>query len=173
LESHNGSATPHLGAPTLEAQRRVAEDICRQVADFLLKQTVYGALNFPQLDAGQVERYQHFVDLATRLSTFVVQLCDGRMQTVSIRYSGEVNDMNLNYLTSIMLRRLLAPALREGVNLINASHVAKQRGIKVEETRVPALENFANLITIELKSDDETHRVSGTVLTDKLPRIVS
>jgi D-3-phosphoglycerate dehydrogenase / 2-oxoglutarate reductase len=173
LELDNFIATPHLGASTVEAQRKVSEDICRQVADFLLKNTVYGALNFPQLDAGQVERYQHFVDLATRLSTFVVQLCDGRMQLVSIRYSGEVNDMNLNYLTSIILRRLLVPVLREGVNLINAIHVAKQRGIKVEETRVPALENFTNLITIELKSDNDVHRVSGTVFTDKLPRIVN
>ncbi len=173
LELDNFIATPHLGASTVEAQRKVSEDICRQVADFLLKNTVNGALNFPQLDAGQVERYQHFVDLATRLATFVVQLCDGRMQTVSIRYSGEVNDMNLNYLTSIILRRLLTPALREGVNLINATHVAKQRGIKIEETRVPAPENFTNLITIEIRADNETHRVSGTVFTDKLPRIVS
>src|SRR5204862_1237697 len=58
-------------------------------------------------------------------------------------------------------------------NLINALHVAKQRGIKVEETRVPALENFANLITIEITSDNDSHRVSGTVFTDKLPRIVN
>src|SRR5579884_506177 len=173
LQLDNFIATPHLGASTVEAQRKVSEDICRQVADYLLKNTVYGALNFPQLDAGQVERYQHFVDLATRLATFVVQLSDGRMQTVSIRYSGEVNDMNLNYLTSIILRRLLAPVLREGVNLINAAHVAKQRGIKVEETRVPVLENFTNLITIELKTDSDCHRVSGTVFTDKLPRIVN
>src|SRR5204863_2731025 len=72
LELDNFIATPHLGASTVEAQRKVSEDICRQVADFLLKNTVYGALNFPQLDALQVERYQHFVDLATRLATFIV-----------------------------------------------------------------------------------------------------
>src|ERR1043166_5922004 len=95
------------------------------------------------------------------------------MQTGSSRYSGEVNDMNLNYLTSIILRRLLSPVLREGVNLINAVHVAKQRGIRIAETRVPAPENFTNLITIELKTDMDLHRVSGTVFTDKLPRIVN
>src|SRR5207253_8038813 len=61
LNEDNFIATPHLGASTVEAQRKVSEDICRQVSDFLLKNTVYGALNFPQLDAGQVETYQHFV----------------------------------------------------------------------------------------------------------------
>jgi D-3-phosphoglycerate dehydrogenase len=173
LDLENFIATPHLGASTVEAQRKVSEDICQQVCDYLLKNTVEGALNFPRLEAGQVERYQHFVDLATRLATFIAQICDGRMQTVSIRYSGEVCDMNLNYLTSVIVRSLLVPVLREGVNLINAMHVAKLRGIKVQETRLPAPENFTNLIVIELKTDVESHQVSGTVFTDKLPRIVN
>jgi D-3-phosphoglycerate dehydrogenase / 2-oxoglutarate reductase len=172
LELDHFIATPHLGASTVEAQRKVSEDICRQVSDFLLKNTVDGALNFPRVDPGSVERYGHFVDLAARLATFLVQICDGRMQTVSIRYSGEVSEMNLNYLSSVIVRSLLVPVLREGVNLVNAMHVAKQRGIRMLETRVPAPENFTNLIVIELKTDIETHRVSGTVFTDKLPRIV-
>jgi D-3-phosphoglycerate dehydrogenase len=168
----NFIATPHLGASTVEAQRKVSEDICRQVSDYLLKNTVDGALNFPRLEAGAVERYRHFVDLAARLAAFISQICDGRMQTVSIRYSGEVAEMNLNYLTSVIVRSLLAPVLREGINLVNAIHVAKQRGVRIQETRVPAPENFTNLIVIELKTDVESHRVSGTVFTDKLPRIV-
>ena len=173
LELDNFIATPHLGASTVEAQRKVSEDVCRQVSDYLLKNTVSGALNFPQLEAGQVERYQHFVDLATRMANFISQICDGRMQSVGIRYSGEVCDMNLNYLTSTVVRRLLVPVLRDGVNLINAMHLANLRGIKVQETRVPAPENFTNLIEIELKTDVESHRVSGTVFLDKQPRFVN
>jgi D-3-phosphoglycerate dehydrogenase len=173
LELDTFIATPHLGASTVEAQRKVSEDICRQVSDYLLKNIVDGALNFPRLEAGAVERYRHFVDLAGRLASVVGQICDGRMQTVSIRYSGDVSDLNLNYLTSVIVRSLLTPALREGVNLVNAMHVAKQRGIRVQETRVPAPENFTNLIVIELRTDVESHRVSGTVFTDKLPRIVN
>jgi D-3-phosphoglycerate dehydrogenase / 2-oxoglutarate reductase len=172
LELDNFIATPHLGASTVEAQRKVSEDICQQVSDFLIQNTVNGALNFPQLEVGQVERYQHFVDLASRLASFVCQLSEGRTQSVLIRYSGEVCDMNLKYLTSSIVRQLLAPVLRDGVNLINAMKLAKLRGIKVEETRVPAPENFTNLIVIELKTDKESHRVSGTVFTDKLSRIV-
>jgi D-3-phosphoglycerate dehydrogenase len=173
LELENFIATPHLGASTVEAQRKVSEDICRQVADFLLKKSVQGALNFPRLEAGQVERYQHFLDLARRLASFVGQISEGRIQTVAVRYSGEVCDMSLNYLTALVVETLLQPMLGEGVNLVNALHIAQLRGIKVEDTRVPAPENFANLITVEVKTELETHRVSGTVFTDKLARIVN
>ena len=173
FELDNFIATPHLGASTVEAQRKVSEDICSQIVDFLLKSTIRGALNFPQLKAGQLDRYQHFVDLVTRLATFVGQTSDGRMQSIAIRYSGEVCDMNLDYLTSSIVRRLLAPILQEGVNLINATHVAQQRGIVVEETRVPVPENFTNLVEIEVRTDKDSRKVSGTVFTDKVPRIVS
>src|SRR5262245_49137892 len=173
LKEENFIATPHLGASTVEAQRKVSEDICRQVSDFLLKRAVLGALNFPQLEAGQVERYQHFVDLAGRMASFVGQISDGRIQSVALRYSGEVCDMNLSYLTSVIVQRLLARTLREGVNLINAGHVARLRGVKVQETRVEVPENYTNLITMEIRTDVETHRVSGTVFTDRMPRIVN
>ena len=173
LAEDNFIATPHLGASTVEAQRKVSEDICRQVSDFLIRKSVFGALNFPQLDAGQMEQNQHFVNLAGRIAAFVGQISDGRIQSVALWYSGEVGDMNLSYLTSVVVQRLLAPTLREGVNLINAMHVARLRGIKVQQTRVEVPENFTNLITIELRTDVETHRVSGTVFTDKLPRIVN
>jgi D-3-phosphoglycerate dehydrogenase len=173
LAEENFIATPHLGASTVEAQRKVSEDICRQVADFLLKKAVLGALNFPQLDAGQVERYEHFVDLAGRMASFIGQISDGRIQSVALRYSGEVCEMNLNYLTSVVVQRLLSRTLREGVNLVNASHVARLRGIKVQETRVEVPENYTNLITIEIRTDVDSHRVSGTVFTDRMPRIVN
>src|SRR5262249_32780758 len=82
FELENFIATPHLGASTVEAQRKVSEDICRQVSDFLLKNAVYGALNFPQIEVGQVERYQHFVDLAARIAAFIGQISEGRLQSV-------------------------------------------------------------------------------------------
>jgi D-3-phosphoglycerate dehydrogenase len=173
LELDNFIATPHLGASTVEAQRKVSEDICRQIADFLVHDTVRGALNFPQLEAGQLDRYRHFVDLSDRLASFIGQIADGRIESVRIRYSGEVCDMNPRYLTSTILRRLLEPILREGVNLINAGHVARERGISVEESRVPPPENFTSLVTVEIGTDCESHRVSGTVFSDKLARIVN
>ena len=81
LALDNFIATPHLGASTVEAQRKVSEDICRQVSDYLLKNTIDGALNFPRLEAGIVERYGHFVDLATRLAAVVSRSIKASFET--------------------------------------------------------------------------------------------
>jgi len=172
LKLENFIATPHLGASTIEAQRKVSSDICQQIADYLVHQAVRGALNFPQMDPGRLERYSHFVDLATRLASFLGQITRGRMRVVSVRYSGEACDLDLKYLTSTIIRALLDPILQEGVNLINAAHVAEQRGIRIQETRAPVPTNFTNLIDLEVETDLETRRVSGTVFADRVPRIV-
>jgi D-3-phosphoglycerate dehydrogenase len=169
----NFIATPHLGASTEEAQRKATIDIGRQLADYLVREAVQGALNFPQTDPAKLERYGHFVDLASRLASFLGQIVTGRMRVISIRYSGEACDLDLRYLTSTVVRVILNPILQEGVNLINAVRVAEQRGIRIQETRVPVPTNFANLIEIELETDSDLRRVSGTVFTDKVPRIVS
>jgi D-3-phosphoglycerate dehydrogenase len=173
FDFENFVATPHLGASTVEAQRKVSEDICRQIVDYLTKDTIRGALNFPQLDAAELDRYKHFVDLGTRLASFVGQISEGPIESISIRYSGEVCEMNLGYLTSTVVWKLLAPILKEGVNLVNATRVAQQRGIKLEETRVPVPENFTSLVEIVLRTKEEERRVSGTVFTDKVSRIVA
>src|SRR5262249_36969016 len=85
----NFIATPHLGASTVEAQRKVSEDICRQVSDYLLKNTIDGALNFPRLEARAVEPYRHFADLPATLPTFFARDSDGRRQTRSTPCSRE------------------------------------------------------------------------------------
>jgi D-3-phosphoglycerate dehydrogenase len=130
-------------------------------------------LNFPQLDAGQVEQYQHFVDLAGRMASFIGQISDGRIQSVALRYSGEVCEMNLNYLTSVVVQRLLSRTLREGVNLINAGHVARLRGIKVQQTRVEVPEELHKTSSRWRYAPMwRRNRVSGTAFNDRLPRIV-
>src|SRR5207247_2355462 len=49
LELENFIATPHLGASTVEAQRKVSEDLCRQVCDYLLKNAIAGGVYFTRI----------------------------------------------------------------------------------------------------------------------------
>jgi D-3-phosphoglycerate dehydrogenase len=55
---------------------------------------------------------------------------------------------------------------------VNASFIAKERGIKIVETKTSQIEEFANLITIEANTDKAKVVVAGTLSPRKNPRIV-
>jgi D-3-phosphoglycerate dehydrogenase len=60
----------------------------------------------------------------------------------------------------------------ERVNLVNAPHVAQQRGIRVIESKAPQPEDFVSQVTVRVRSDRATRVVAGTLFGRTQPRIV-
>jgi D-3-phosphoglycerate dehydrogenase len=58
------------------------------------------------------------------------------------------------------------------VNFINAPFIAKDRGIKVIESKTSTSEDFASLIVLRVKSLEGENIVSGTIFGKTLPRIL-
>ena len=84
--------------------------------------------------------------------------------------------LNTRALTQAALAGLLRPILAE-VNMVNAPVVAKERGIKVSETRRDAQGAFEGYIKIKVSMTDSqgaesTRRVAGTVFSDGRPRLI-
>jgi len=72
-----------------------------------------------------------------------------------------------------VLKGILGSAMGEReINWVNALPVAKDRGIRVEETAVSDVEDFTSLITVKVKTDKQERAVSGTILSKGNPRIV-
>jgi D-3-phosphoglycerate dehydrogenase len=58
------------------------------------------------------------------------------------------------------------------VNVVNAPHLARERGIRVDETISSEAEDYSSLITVELTTDNSKRRVAGTLFGRKEPRII-
>jgi D-3-phosphoglycerate dehydrogenase / 2-oxoglutarate reductase len=58
------------------------------------------------------------------------------------------------------------------VNYVNASFLAQQRGVNITEQKTSQTRGFTNLITVEITTDQEQRKVSGTLLNGFGPRIV-
>jgi D-3-phosphoglycerate dehydrogenase len=58
------------------------------------------------------------------------------------------------------------------VNMVNAPVVAKERGIKVSETRRPRQGVYDGYIKITVVIEGSTRRVAGTVFSDGRPRLI-
>jgi D-3-phosphoglycerate dehydrogenase len=164
--------TPHLGASTEEAQTHVAASIARQVADLLLRGIVRHAVNAPSVDPEQLRELAPYLALAARLGSFLGQLGEGRMAEVHLTYAGEMAALAVEPLTVTFLRALLGVILEENVTDVNAPYLARQRGVRVVESRTPVSENFAGLLTAELRTDRGAWQVAGTLFHRREPRLV-
>jgi D-3-phosphoglycerate dehydrogenase len=164
--------TPHLGASTQEAQENVALAVAEQIVDYLVHGTIRNAVNFPSIPADQVPVLQPYIMLADKLGSFASQLFGGEISRVTIEYRGEVAGLNISPVTIAAVKGLLDPILLETVNFVNASFIAKERGIEVNETKSSDAGNYSSMITVRIKSPKRELVVSGTLFSKKDPRIV-
>jgi D-3-phosphoglycerate dehydrogenase / 2-oxoglutarate reductase len=100
------------------------------------------------------------------------QLAQGAVKTVIVKYSGDFQGLDMNPVTTAALKGLLTPFLKDDVNFVNAPVIAKERGIKVTESRSVEAEDFTNLITIDVSWGEGSNTVSGTIFGKHEPRIV-
>ena len=164
--------TPHLGASTEEAQERVAVDIAQQMIDYLQHGSIRNAVNVYPLDADMLRKVEPYMHLAELLGSFVVQMVEGGLTEVAVRYSGDAAALEFKPITAALLTGLLKKSLPEHVNVVNAPHLAKERGIRVSETISTDVEDYSSLIAVELTTDECKRQVAGTLFGRKEPRIV-
>ncbi len=164
--------TPHLGASTEEAQRNVAIDVARQIADYLLSGAAKNAVNMPSIDGEEMAALGPYLTLCEKLGNFLGQLIKGGLESVEISYRGDVSHSNCNPLTIATLVGLLSPQLKDMINFVNAPHIAKERGIAISETKSESAENFLDLISIQVKTDEGDWFIAGTLFGKKEPRVV-
>lgn len=164
--------TPHLGASTEEAQVQVAVDIAQGVIDALLGRGVRNAVNFPCVDPEVLKELEPYLVLAEKIGLLQAQLIEGHITQVNINYSGEIIRFELAPVSVAVIKGLLSRIMAENVNYVNASLLAKERGIKVIESKSSDLTNFANLISVEVVTDKRKSAVSGTLFTKEDPRLV-
>lgn len=168
LEFDNVIATPHLGALTREAQSNVARQVSEQVIRTLQGEPIVSAVNAPVLMPETRAALGPFLPLMRVMGSFYLQMFGGSVDEIEITYSGEVASMPLAPLTISCLIGFLRHIIGEEVNWVNASYIAKSRGIAVKETSTTEVKNYSNMITIKGKSGDEEHYLSGTLLNSDM-----
>ena len=172
FEFNSVVCTPHLGASTAEAQTNVAVSVAEQIISYLQTATIVNAVNVPCVTGELLAKLQPYLTLAERMGCLHAQLAEGAINGVSIKYSGDFSGFDMAPVTTAAIKGLLTPFLKDEVNFVNATVIAKERGIKVTELRSAEAEDFANLITIHATASEGANTVSGTIFGKHEPRIV-
>jgi D-3-phosphoglycerate dehydrogenase len=165
--------TPHLGASTDEAQLNVAVAVAEQMVDFLTRGVIRYAVNMPSVSPELLNLLRPYLTLGEKLGSLQVQMLALQLpQEVQIEYAGDVTQYDVAPLTLAVLKGLLTPVMESSVNYVNAPLVARERGIKVVESKSSRATNFASSISVKVKTKTKELEVEGAVFGSKHPRIV-
>ncbi|MCQ9204931.1 MAG: phosphoglycerate dehydrogenase [Omnitrophica bacterium] len=171
LELDNLIVTPHLGASTEEAQINVAIEVAYCMKDALLGKAIKNAINYIQLDSQDYKIIEPYFSLAEKMGKFISQLTLGGLKEIQISYLGEISSYKVDVLGSAFVSGFFANQLEEDINYINALEIAKQRGVKVRQTKVGE-EEYVNSIRVKVITDKQTRTLEGTLFANKEVRFV-
>ncbi len=171
LDQEDIIVTPHLGASTEAAQENVATSTADQVNAALASEPVMNALNAPSIDESAFPRIEPYIEIADTAGKVAAQLLDGRVETITVSYEGDIADEDVEFVTASALKGVFEP-LEWQVNAVNAPQIAKDRGVDVTESKTRQAEDFQDLVSVTVSNDDDEVTVEGTLFAGDDPRIV-
>lgn len=175
-EFENVVGTPHLGASTLEASRRVGEEVIAEVLAALRGQMVKNAVNMPALSDEAFTKLQAFIRLTEQMGILYRHIRRESVKRVETVFAGKEIDEpeDARILSLLALKGILEGIMASGtVNFVNAGLLAEQTGIQVRETISKETGDYRNLVRlIVTEGEDRQFVIAGTVLEHRYPRIV-
>jgi D-3-phosphoglycerate dehydrogenase len=162
--------TPHLGASTTEAQEGVALTVAEQMRDYLSTGTLRGAVNAPSMAAAEIAALQPFIDLAEKLGRFQAQIMnENPIREVKLEYAGELAEKDAAPVTRAFLAGLLRDVSAR-VNVVNALHIAEERGINITTSYTQSKRANFDIRTV-ISSQQGEQSASGMVFANGEGRI--
>ena len=129
LDIENLSATPHLGANTLESQSNIAREAAEQAISAARGLNYPNALNLPLKLEDLPRGIEPYINLVSKMAYLAAQINKGPIKSIRIEGSGEV----VQYLKSMLVFAIvgaLHDSLGDSLNYINAKFLADEKGIE-------------------------------------------
>jgi D-3-phosphoglycerate dehydrogenase len=113
-----------------------------------------------------------YLNLAWRLGMLHAQMDRGTLKNARLTYRGEIAHKNTKLVTSAFAAGLMEAALEEQVNLVNATALARERGIIIEERAAEAPGDFGTLVQSEVTTERKTYVAAGTLFGKQFLRLI-
>jgi len=139
--------SPHIAGSTDEAQEAIGIQLANQVRDFLKLGVVQNAVNVASLSEEEYAELSPYIEMADRLGQLLGHAtgsgstntslgsaaATGQVEGISLTFNGRLAQLKTDLLRNAAIAGILRGA--DGVNRINASAAAADRGIRVQEEK--------------------------------------
>ena len=171
LDLDNVTVTPHLGANTLESQRRIGIEAAQQAIEAAKGISYPNAMNLPIKENEISEIGKKYLDLVQKISFFAAQATKSSIKKIEVSVDGEI-ERYIDSLTTFSVVGALKESLGDKINYVNAEHVAKDRGIEVVKKRYERSSGYLNMVRVDLTAGSSVFSICGTVFDENKLRII-
>ncbi|ALC92288.1 D-3-phosphoglycerate dehydrogenase [Bacillus sp. FJAT-18017] len=164
--------TPHLGASTVEAQEKVAEEVSEEIIEILQTKVVRHAVNMPQISTEAMKSLQPYLRLGEQVGQLVIQLLHEAPNKVDIDYYGDLIKGDTDLISRSIVKGVLTHHLSDSVNLVNALHLLNEHGVPHTVRKNTNNKGFANYVEVTVANGNRKACIGATVLNGYGERIV-
>ena len=133
--------SPHIAGSTDEAQEAIGIQLANQVRDYLKLGVVQNAVNVASLTEEEYAEVSPYIEMAARLGQLLghasgsgsTNTALGHVESISLTYNGRLAALKTDMIRNAAIAGVLHGA--DGINRINASAAAAERGIRVQEDK--------------------------------------
>lgn len=172
LDLPNVTVTAHLGANTVESQYKIAT----QAANNALKSArgigYPHALNLP-IDETKIPSYvKPYLELTQKMAFLIAQMDKSAIESIKVEAEGDIAEYLDSLSTFAVVGALTHSLSNEKINYVNATFVAKERGIKVETSEHTNTSAFKNQVSVKITTNHGVNETSGTIFEEDVQRII-
>src|ERR1700761_4343088 len=133
--------SPHVAGSTDEAQEAIGIQLANQVRDYLKLGVVQNAVNVASLSEEEYAEVSPYIEMAARLGQLLGHEAGagvegdglGSVESISLTYNGRLAQLKTELIRNAAIEGVLHGA--DGINRINATAAAAERGIRVQEDK--------------------------------------
>ena len=140
FELENVMLSPHIAGSTDEAQEAIGIQLANQVRDYLKLGVVQNAVNVASLSEEEYAEVSPYIEMAARLGQLLSHEAAngggdgmGSVDCISLTYNGRLAQLKTDLIRNAAIAGVLHGA--DGINRINATAQAQERGIRVQEDK--------------------------------------
>ena len=140
FEIENVLLSPHIAGSTDEAQEAIGIQLANQVKDYLKLGVVQNAVNVASLSEEEYAEVSPYIEMASRLGQLLSHEAGngggagrGSVESISLTYNGRLAQLKTDLIRNAAIAGVLHGA--DGINRINATAAAAERGIRVQEDK--------------------------------------
>jgi len=155
-------ATPHLGANTREAQKRVAIELAQQIIDFKQGHSLIGVVNGSAVTSQFNQGNRPILLLCKRLGQIIGASSSTAPTHISLSFNHTVSSHLFEGLAIYFSYGYLHEKGNKRVNFVNARHLFEVKMDMIIDKK----QEINNVLIVRIQSDNEIKELSGIVSGD-------